>query len=58
MIVNIDRVVVVTGVSLGIGHGIAKTLIAHQCHVFGRSAYSSPPFGVIRMQLPCMLDAV
>jgi hypothetical protein len=36
VIVNIDRVVVVTGVSSGIGHGIAKSLIAHQCHVFGR----------------------
>ena len=36
VIVNIDRVVVVTGVSSGIGHGIAKALIAHQCHVFGR----------------------
>ena len=41
VIVNIDRVVVVTGVSSGIGYGVAKTLIAHQCHIFGRQALSS-----------------
>ncbi|CAL5222033.1 g4326 [Coccomyxa viridis] len=35
VIVNIDRVVVVTGVSSGIGYGVAKSLIAHQCHIFG-----------------------
>ena len=42
MIVNKDRVVVVTGVSSGIGHGIATALVSHQCHVFGRcgSAFS------------------
>ena len=38
---NIDRVVVVTGVSSGIGYGVAKSLIAHQCHIFGRQALSS-----------------
>lgn len=37
VIVNIDRVVVVTGVSSGIGLAITKSLVEHQCHVFGRS---------------------
>ena len=36
-IANIDRVVVVTGVSSGIGYGITKYLINQGCHVFGRS---------------------
>ena len=42
MIVNKDRVVVVTGASSGIGHAIATALVSHQCHVFGRcgSAFS------------------
>ncbi|CAL8465376.1 g4912 [Coccomyxa elongata] len=35
IIINIDRVVVVTGVSSGIGYTVAKALVAHQCHVFG-----------------------
>ena len=43
VIVNIDRVVVVTGVSSGIGYGVAKSLIAHQCHIFGRRALSLLP---------------
>ncbi|CAK0733227.1 hypothetical protein CVIRNUC_000244 [Coccomyxa viridis] len=34
-IANTDRVVVVTGVSSGIGHGITKFLINQGCHVFG-----------------------
>ncbi|CAK0733234.1 hypothetical protein CVIRNUC_000245 [Coccomyxa viridis] len=34
-IANIDRVVVVTGVSSGIGYGITKYLINQGCHVFG-----------------------
>lgn len=37
---NLDRVVVVTGVSSGIGLAITKALIGHQCHVFGRYAYT------------------
>ncbi len=35
---NFDRVVVVTGVSSGIGLAITKVLVGHQCHVFGRYA--------------------
>ena len=40
-IANIDKVVVVTGVSSGIGYGITKFLINQGCHVFGRSVSSN-----------------
>ena len=51
VIVNIDRVVVVTGVSSGIGYGVAKSLMAHQCHIFGRRALSLLPLTAMRSLL-------
>ncbi len=36
VIINPDRVVVVTGVSSGIGAAIARVLAGRGCHVFGR----------------------
>lgn len=36
VIINPDRVVVVTGVSSGIGVAIARALAKRGCHVFGR----------------------
>ena len=36
VIINPDRVVVVTGVSSGIGAAIARALAKRGCHVFGR----------------------
>ena len=35
----IARVCVVPGVPPGIGDAIAKSLTAHQCHIFGRQAH-------------------
>ena len=36
VIINPDRVVVVTGVSSGIGAAVARVLAGRGCHVFGR----------------------
>lgn len=58
VIVNIDRVVVVTGVSSGIGYAIAKSLIAHQCHIFGRQAHALLPKACLLCAFTTKLFAV
>ena len=65
VIINPDRVVVVTGVSSGIGAAVARVLAGRGCHVFGRRGPGShscqrlswslpqgpPPGGVCRERL-------